>query len=258
MVLAFSTPASGDDLVGTPRVVDGDTLEVDGARVRLLGIDAPERGEPGAVEATSALLNIIAGRDVTCTDTGGRTHGRIVATCTVGRGADLSRSWWATAGRQLARGSRPPMSATRRPRGHDASGSGGGERCTCGKATACSANDAGEGREGSFAEKAMKMSAAGRFEAIQGWFSETLRGFKPPEPIAVLRLDGDWYESTMVCLDALYPHVVDGGLILIDDYYTWDGCARAVHDYLSKHKLIERIERFEGACFMVKRPSNPA
>jgi endonuclease YncB( thermonuclease family) len=73
-----------------PRVVDGDTLEVAGTRVRLLGIDAPERGEPGAVEATSALLNIIAGRAVTCTDKGGRSHGRIVATCTVGRGTDLA------------------------------------------------------------------------------------------------------------------------------------------------------------------------
>src|SRR5688572_12430183 len=78
MVLALSTPASAAELVGTPRVVDGDTLEVDGTRVRLLGIDAPERGEPGSAEATSALLGIIAGREVTCTDTGGRTHRRVV------------------------------------------------------------------------------------------------------------------------------------------------------------------------------------
>jgi endonuclease YncB( thermonuclease family) len=86
----FAVAANAAELVGTPRVLDGDTLEVDGARVRLLGIDAPERGEPGAVEATSALLNIIAGREIACTDTGGRTHGRIVATCTVGKGSDLS------------------------------------------------------------------------------------------------------------------------------------------------------------------------
>jgi endonuclease YncB( thermonuclease family) len=89
-VCASITGAAAAELVGTPRVVDGDTLEVDGTRVRLLGIDAPERGEPGAVEATSALLNIIAGREVTCTDTGRRSHRRVVVTCTVGHGADLS------------------------------------------------------------------------------------------------------------------------------------------------------------------------
>jgi endonuclease YncB( thermonuclease family) len=82
--------ADAAELVGTPRIVVGDTLEVAGTRVRLLGIDAPERGEPGAVEATSALLNIIAGREVACTDTGARSHGRIVATCTAGRGGDLA------------------------------------------------------------------------------------------------------------------------------------------------------------------------
>jgi O-methyltransferase len=107
--------------------------------------------------------------------------------------------------------------------------------------------------ERSFAEKAMGRSAAGKFTLMQGWFNETLPEFAPPEPIAVLRLDGDWYESTMDCLNALYPHVVKGGLILIDDYYTWDGCARAIHDYLSTHKLTDRIERFEGACYMLKR-----
>jgi hypothetical protein len=107
--------------------------------------------------------------------------------------------------------------------------------------------------ERSFAEKAMGMSAAGKFTLVQGWFNETLRGFSPPEDIALLRLDGDWYESTMECLNALYPHVVKGGLVLIDDYYTWDGCARAVHDYLSSHKLTDRIERSEGVCYMVKR-----
>jgi O-methyltransferase len=107
--------------------------------------------------------------------------------------------------------------------------------------------------ERSFAEKAMGMSAAKTFTLMQGWFNETLRNFAPPEPIAILRLDGDWYESTMECLNALYPHVAKGGVILIDDYYTWDGCARAIHDYLSAHKLTDRIERFEGACYMVKR-----
>jgi hypothetical protein len=88
---------------------------------------------------------------------------------------------------------------------------------------------------------------------IKGWFSETLNNLRLEEGIAILRLDGDWYESTMECLTALYPKVNCGGLIIIDDYYVWDGCARAVHDYLSEKNLPIRIrQHISGVCFMVK------
>jgi O-methyltransferase len=107
--------------------------------------------------------------------------------------------------------------------------------------------------ERSYAERAMRMSAAKRFKLVEGWFRDTLVGFIPEEPIAILRLDGDWYESTLQCLTALYPHVVPGGLIIIDDYFTWDGCSRAVHDYLSRTQAQERIEGGDNLCFMVKK-----
>lgn len=45
--------------------------------------------------------------------------------------------------------------------------------------------------------------------------------------IAVLRLEGDRYDSTRVCIENLYPHVAPGGIVIVDDYYNnWDGCAR--------------------------------
>ena len=81
--------------------------------------------------------------------------------------------------------------------------------------------------ERSFAEQAMAMASAKQACIIQGWFNETISDFVPVEQIAVLRLDGDWYESTMQCLTGLYPHVMPGGLIILDDYYMWDGYARA-------------------------------
>jgi O-methyltransferase len=108
----------------------------------------------------------------------------------------------------------------------------------------------------SYAERAMRLSAAGEFHLVQGWFDKTLPGRKLPEPIAVLRLDADWYESTMACLDSLYPQVMPGGLILIDDYYTWDGCSRAVHDYFSRHKTADRIHQFRGIAYCVKPVSD--
>ena len=60
----------------------------------------------------------------------------------------------------------------------------------------------------------------------QGWFDTTVPAFaaKWHEDIALLRLDGDWYESTMVCLQHLFPLVVSGGVVIVDDYGAWEGC----------------------------------
>ena len=107
--------------------------------------------------------------------------------------------------------------------------------------------------ERSFAEKAMAISSAKEVHIVQGWFNETVLGFVPSEPIAILRLDGDWYESTMQCLSGFYPYVMQGGLIILDDYYAWDGCAHALHDYLSAHKCADRIEKWRGVCYLIKR-----
>jgi hypothetical protein len=109
--------------------------------------------------------------------------------------------------------------------------------------------------ERAFAEEAMARASVQQCHFIEGWFSDTLSDFTPSEPIAILRLDGDWYESTMECLTGLYPHVVAGGLVILDDYYARDGCARALHDYLSAHKLGDRIEEWGGVCYLIKRPN---
>ena len=77
-----------------------------------------------------------------------------------------------------------------------------------------------------FAEAAMQKTGV-RFELIKGWFSDTLPKFTVPGPIALLRLDGDWYESTIDCLTHLYPKVAQKGVIIIDDYFTWEGCSQS-------------------------------
>lgn len=104
------------------------------------------------------------------------------------------------------------------------------------------------------AENAMRLSKAKRYQSIKGWFSETLPDFKPEESIAVLRLDCDWYDSTIECLNNLYKYTAKGGLIIIDDYYTWDGCSKAVHDFLSTNKLHEKINQSKkGVCYIIKK-----
>lgn len=106
-----------------------------------------------------------------------------------------------------------------------------------------------------YAEEAMKKSNVTKYKIIKGWFNKTLPKWSG-EPIAILRLDSDWYESTTDCLENLYKYVRPGGLIIVDDYYNWDGCTRAVHDYLSKYKLSDRISRTNetksAVCYIVK------
>jgi hypothetical protein len=79
-----------------------------------------------------------------------------------------------------------------------------------------------------------------RVHIHKGLFESALQGFVPPT-IAVLRLDGDWYDSTMICLRKFWSHVLPGGIIIVDDYFAWDGCTRAVHEFLSSTNATERI-----------------
>jgi O-methyltransferase len=87
------------------------------------------------------------------------------------------------------------------------------------------------------------------FSFFQGWFQESLpkvgtawrTRYEKGEAkgIAFLRLDGDLYESTLVCLRELYPLVVSGGVVVVDDW-NLDGCRQAVEDYWSSGQFSLR------------------
>jgi hypothetical protein len=69
---------------------------------------------------------------------------------------------------------------------------------------------------------------ANNVELIPGLFEDTL---VVHEPVALAHLDGDWYESTMTCLERIIPRLVVGGRVIIDDYAAWSGCRKAVDEY---------------------------
>ncbi len=72
----------------------------------------------------------------------------------------------------------------------------------------------------------------------KGWFSETVPvDSKEIGKIAILRLDGDWYASTKICLDNLYDKVVDGGFIIVDDYGCYEGCRKAVDEFMLERNI---------------------
>lgn len=68
---------------------------------------------------------------------------------------------------------------------------------------------------------------------LKGWFCDSLPS-APIDKIAVLRLDGDLYSSTMDALTNLYHRVSPGGYVIVDDYFSWESCKQAVHAFLEK------------------------
>ncbi|OKJ24099.1 methyltransferase [Streptomyces sp. CB00316] len=72
-----------------------------------------------------------------------------------------------------------------------------------------------------------------RVHYVQGRVEDTVPG-RAPEQIAILRLDTDWYASTKHELEHLYPRLVSGGVLLIDDYGYWQGSRQAVDEFLDK------------------------
>lgn len=102
------------------------------------------------------------------------------------------------------------------------------------------------------AEKAMSMSAGINYVVAKGWFRDTLPAANVG-PIALLRLDADWYESTKEVLDNLAGRVVRGGLIVVDDYYTWDGCTLAVNECAVARNWMIRQSSSGDVCYVSVR-----
>lgn len=75
---------------------------------------------------------------------------------------------------------------------------------------------------------------------LKGWFKDTLPS-APIERLALLRLDGDMYESTMDGLVNLYPKVSAGGFVIVDDWGVVPACREAVNDYRRQFGLTEEI-----------------
>jgi O-methyltransferase len=78
---------------------------------------------------------------------------------------------------------------------------------------------------------------------LQGWFADTLPS-APIDQLAVLRLDGDMYSSTLDALEPLYPKVSPGGFVIVDDY-SLEGCRQAVDDYRARNGVDEDVVKID-------------
>jgi hypothetical protein len=79
---------------------------------------------------------------------------------------------------------------------------------------------------------------------LKGWFNATLPA-APITQLAVMRLDGDLYESTQDALIALYPKLAAGGFVIIDDY-NYASCRQAIQDFRAAHAIAAPIQDIDG------------
>jgi O-methyltransferase len=83
----------------------------------------------------------------------------------------------------------------------------------------------------------------------QGWFQETLPNLgKTIGSIALLHIDADWYSSTKSCLDHLYDLVISNGAVVVDDYGGYDGCRKAVDEFLASRGVRPFLNHVDEEC----------
>jgi O-methyltransferase len=87
--------------------------------------------------------------------------------------------------------------------------------------------------------------APGRLHFVQGKVEDTLPE-QAPGPIALLRLDTDWYDSSRHELEHLYPLLAPGGVLIVDDYGRWQGQRLAVDEYCKEHGITLLLNRIDG------------
>ncbi len=89
---------------------------------------------------------------------------------------------------------------------------------------------------------------------LVGWFRDSLPA-APIERLALLRLDADFYDSTLDAIGALYPKLSPGGYVIVDDYGTFPECRAAIHDFLADVGEVPRIIPIDDdAVFWEKSP----
>lgn len=92
---------------------------------------------------------------------------------------------------------------------------------------------------------------------LKGWFRDTLPT-APIERLAVLRLDGDLYESTIVALDSLYDKLSPGGYVIVDDYGCIAACRQAVHDFREARGIDDPIRPIDWSGVFWQRTQGQA
>jgi O-methyltransferase len=96
-----------------------------------------------------------------------------------------------------------------------------------------------------------------KFHFVEGKVEDTIPATIPSGPIALLRLDTDWYESTKHELVHLFPPLAENGPLIIDDYGHWQGAKKAVDEYFQENNLRIFLSRIDYTGRIGIKPSGP-
>lgn len=102
-----------------------------------------------------------------------------------------------------------------------------------------------------------RLNAAEDVEFVKGLFQDTLPVTPIPQ-IALLHVDGDWYESVKACLNHLYDKVVPRGVIQFDDYGYWQGARRAIEEFLENRGLTKDLRPLDYSGRFLIKPTSSA
>lgn len=96
--------------------------------------------------------------------------------------------------------------------------------------------------------------SADRLKLIAGKVEDTIPSSGIPEEIALLRLDTDWYASNKHELENLYPRLVSGGILIVDDYEHWAGVKKSVDEYFAAHGIVGLLQRIDYTGRLMIKP----
>jgi len=88
---------------------------------------------------------------------------------------------------------------------------------------------------------------------VKGIYEETLQ---VTESVALAHIDCDWYDSVLTCLQRIEPRLSPGGILVIDDYFRWPGCRRALDEYFAD-KMADYESQTMSRLHIVRRKKNP-
>jgi O-methyltransferase len=104
-------------------------------------------------------------------------------------------------------------------------------------------------------ENFARLGLARGVEFVPGFFEDTMPGLSG-RSWAIIRLDGDTYDATWVTLRNLYPGLVTGGYLIVDDYGALEECSRAVDEFREQHGISEPLEDVDWTCRRWRRESD--
>jgi O-methyltransferase len=84
-----------------------------------------------------------------------------------------------------------------------------------------------------------------RYIIRPGWFTDTF-SLPKPDTVAVLHLDADWYEATLLGLETFYDRIPDGGWVVLDDFGYWEGCRKGFYEFCRRTGIEPLVRR--GDC----------